>query len=249
MTSPDSEASDPEGLDEQDIETLEEPDPNPSGVSYKGTDFDVKGLCAASTEATLWYLRSGIQEINPSRQHAFSGFCVDPSADGPFYRVPSSGISIPGIFLVRQADKRYLVLDGQQRLSTLAAFYAGIHDKREFALHNVANDFKALTYETLPAELRRTLDSTFIQATIVETDGSTESLDAVYQVFERLNSGGRSSLLTRYGLPFMLVPSSSFLPPLMTIPRGGSYTVVGRPGYATRKWSCGSSHLCVARYL
>ena len=53
---------------------------------------------------------------------------------------------IPGIFLVRQADKRYLVLDGQQRLSTLAAFYSGFHDRREFALHNVADEFKGLTY-------------------------------------------------------------------------------------------------------
>ena len=100
------------------------------------------------------------------------------------------GYPIPGIFLVRQADRRYLVLDGQQRLTTLAAFYNGIHDGREFALHNVADEFDGLTYRTLSDELRRTLDSTFIQATIVETDGSTESLDSVYQVFERLNSGG-----------------------------------------------------------
>ena len=100
------------------------------------------------------------------------------------------GYPIPGIFLVQQADRRYLVLDGQQRLTTLAAFYAGMHEGREFALRNVAKEFEGLTYRTLPDELRRTLDSTFIQATIVETDGSTDSLDSVYQVFERLNSGG-----------------------------------------------------------
>ena len=100
------------------------------------------------------------------------------------------GYPIPGIFLVQQADRRYLVLDGQQRLTTLAAFYAGMHDGREFVLRNVAKEFEGLTYRTLPDELRRTLDSTFIQATIVETDGSTDSLDSVYQVFERLNSGG-----------------------------------------------------------
>lgn len=47
-----------------------------------------------------------------------------------------------------------------------------------------------MTYETLPDDLRRTFDDTFIQATIVSTDGSTESLEAIYQIFERLNSGG-----------------------------------------------------------
>jgi hypothetical protein len=191
MTSPDSEASDPEGLDEQDIETLEEPDPNPSGVSYKGTDFDVEGLVRRLNRGDVvvpTFGHSGDQPIETARFQR--GFVWTRPQMDRFIESLLLEYPIPGIFLVRQADKRYLVLDGQQRLSTLAAFYAGIHDKREFALHNVANDFKALTYETLPAELRRTLDSTFIQATIVETDGSTESLDAVYQVFERLNSGG-----------------------------------------------------------
>jgi len=33
------------------------------------------------------------------------------------------GYPIPGIFLVQQSDKRYLVLDGQQRLTTLTKYY------------------------------------------------------------------------------------------------------------------------------
>jgi len=100
------------------------------------------------------------------------------------------GYPIPGIFLVQQTDRRYLVLDGQQRLRTLAAFYDGVVNKKEFSLQTVAQPFRGLTYKTLTKEQRRELDNTFIQATIVQTDGSTTSLDAVYQVFERLNSGG-----------------------------------------------------------
>jgi hypothetical protein len=100
------------------------------------------------------------------------------------------GYPVPGIMLVQQNDRRYLVLDGQQRLRTLAFFYSGVHDKVEFALKNVASQFKDLTYASLPAELKRTLDNTFLQATIVKTDGRAASLEAVYQIFERLNSGG-----------------------------------------------------------
>jgi hypothetical protein len=100
------------------------------------------------------------------------------------------GFPIPGIILVQQLDKRFLVLDGQQRLRTLAAFYGGVYARKEFALQYVAPEFRGLTYRTLSAEQKRTLDSTFIQATIVQTDDTVESLDAVYQVFERLNSGG-----------------------------------------------------------
>jgi hypothetical protein len=57
-------------------------------------------------------------------------------------------------------------------------------------LNAVGERFQGLSYGSLSAEQKRTLDNTFIQATIVRTDGTSESLDAVYQVFERLNSGG-----------------------------------------------------------
>ncbi len=81
------------------------------------------------------------------------------------------GYPIPGIFLVKQPDKRYLLLDGQQRLSTLHHFEEGIHDTREFSLRNVTEEFKRLTYKTLPDDPQRQLDNTFIQAIIVTRDG------------------------------------------------------------------------------
>jgi hypothetical protein len=116
------------------------------------------------------------------------------------------GFPIPGIILVQQVDKRYLVLDGQQRLRTLKAFYDGVHNKKEFSLENVAKDFKGLTYKSLTPELKRQLDNTFIQATIVRTDGSKSSLEAIYQVFERLNSGGTQ--LTPHEIRIALYPGA-----------------------------------------
>lgn len=100
------------------------------------------------------------------------------------------GFPIPAIMFVQQTDRRYLVLDGQQRLRTLQDFYAGEHRGREFRLANVAAELRDLSYATLSEPQRRTLDNTFIQATIVRSDGSEDALDAIYQIFERLNSGG-----------------------------------------------------------
>jgi hypothetical protein len=54
----------------------------------------------------------------------------------------------------------------------------------------VADEFKGLTYKTLPDDLRRQFENTFIQAIIVTSDGSKESMNSVYNIFERLNSGG-----------------------------------------------------------
>src|SRR5260370_350703 len=44
------------------------------------------------------------------------------------------GYPVPGIFLVRQADKRLLVLDGAQRLETVRSFYSGVFRKQAFTL-------------------------------------------------------------------------------------------------------------------
>lgn len=100
------------------------------------------------------------------------------------------GFPIPGVFFVRQKDKRYLVLDGQQRLETLRAFYDGKHAGQLFILKHVSDEFKGLSYEELEPSARRLIDNAFIQATVVDTDGTSKSLNSVYQIFERLNSGG-----------------------------------------------------------
>jgi hypothetical protein len=171
----------------------EEPDPNPEPVSYTGTDFDVEGLVRRLDRGDIVIPTYGLDEEEgediETRRFQRQFVWRRPQMDR-FIESRLLGYPIPGIFLVQQADRRYLVLDGQQRLKTLSAFYAGLHANRVFELGAVGDRFKGLTYSKLSPEQKRTLDNTFIQATIVRTDGSIESLDAVYQVFERLNSGG-----------------------------------------------------------
>lgn len=100
------------------------------------------------------------------------------------------GMPVPGIFLVQQSDKRLLVLDGQQRLLTLAAFYAGVLNKKEFSLENVQNKFQGLTYKTLDDGSRRMLDDSIIHATVIKKTQESDDLSSIYSLFERLNSGG-----------------------------------------------------------
>lgn len=100
------------------------------------------------------------------------------------------GFPVPGIFLVQQNNKRLLVLDGQQRLLTLAAFYAGLLNKKEFALEYVQKDYQGITYKTMDAETRRTLDDAIVHATVIRKTKNAQDLSSVYSLFERLNSGG-----------------------------------------------------------
>jgi hypothetical protein len=177
-------------LDTVDFRELDEAYPEPEQITYTGTDFDVEGLVRRLSRGDIVIPTFG--HGDPTVESA--GFQRDfvwrkPQMDR-FIESLLLGYPVPGIFLVQQRDKRYLVLDGQQRLRTLAHFYDGTFGTRVFSLQNVADPFKALTYKTLDDQLRRTLDNTFIQAIVVQTDGTPASLEAVYQIFERLNSGG-----------------------------------------------------------
>ncbi|MFJ2672844.1 DUF262 domain-containing protein [Streptomyces sp. NPDC087525] len=197
---------DEDALTLEEKEDLAAAEPEAEPVTYTGTDFDVEGLVRRLERGDI---------VIPTFGHGDDSLEVAGFQRGFVWRRPQMdrfiesllmGYPIPGIMLVQQVDRRYLVLDGQQRLRTLGAFYQGIHATKEFGLENVADEFKGLTYRTLSPEQRRQLDNTFIQATIVKTDGSNESLEAIYQVFERLNSGGTQ--LTPHEIRIALYPGA-----------------------------------------
>lgn len=188
-------------MDEQDLdevvplEELEDEvaaDPDPVDISYSTTDFDVDGLVRRMQRDDILIPTFGEDLDDPPIETArFQRPLVwTKNQMDRFIESLLLGYPIPGIFLVRQLDNRYLVLDGQQRLRTLRAYTEGIAFKREFSLRNVADRFKGLTYKSMSRELKRKLDNTFLQATIVQSSTNPGALDAIYQVFERLNSGG-----------------------------------------------------------
>ena len=113
------------------------------------------------------------------------------------------GLPVPGVFLSKDEEsKRHLVIDGQQRLTTLEMFYNErfVPTDRTFALSKVQPDFEGKTYSTLPPEDRRTLDDAVLHATIVRQDNPTEDRSSIYHVFERLNTGGTSLTPRRFAL-------------------------------------------------
>jgi hypothetical protein len=100
---------------------------------------------------------------------------------------------VPGIFLVEQPNRKYLVLDGQQRLKTLQDFVNGTDSitERSFRLQSVSEDgpFLKKTFKELSEPDQNLLLNTFIQVTVV-VPRVPGHLQGVYQLFERINSGG-----------------------------------------------------------
>jgi hypothetical protein len=100
------------------------------------------------------------------------------------------GLPVPGIFLVRDRTNKLLVLDGQQRLRTLQYFYSGVVEEKRYRLKYAQEPFSGKTYDELDEEDRRRLDDSIIHATVLRQEQPSGSQNAVYSIFERLNTGG-----------------------------------------------------------
>ncbi|WP_291314445.1 DUF262 domain-containing protein [Corynebacterium sp. UBA2622] len=177
-------------LTREEIEDLEFPAAQPPTVTYAGQDFDVEGLVRRLDRGDIVIPSFGETADDIETAGFQRGFVWRKPQMDRFVESLLLGFPIPGIFLVRQGDGRMLVLDGQQRLRTLSHFYDGLFSGREFSLNYVSETFRGLTYRNLPAELRRKLDNTFMQTVIVTAQPDADNMDAIYQIFERLNSGG-----------------------------------------------------------
>lgn len=172
------------------IEDIDEQDAVPTElapISYFGADFDVHGLVRRYNQGAIVVptFDPSVDIPDPNAQPFQRGRVWRKAQKDRFIESLLLGYPVPGIFLVEQPGKKYLVLDGQQRLTTLSTFY-----ENKFRLDGVDASYSGLSYDSLPDEDRRKLDDTFIQAVIIRAPETKEDYESVYQIFERLNSGG-----------------------------------------------------------
>jgi len=101
------------------------------------------------------------------------------------------GLPVPAIFLSREPQsQKLMVIDGQQRLQSLKKFYDGLFRGREFGLRGVQREFDGATYKNLSPEDKRRLDDAIIHAIVVNQEGPENDQSALYNLFERINTGG-----------------------------------------------------------
>ena len=101
------------------------------------------------------------------------------------------GLPVPGVFLSKENESgRLLIVDGQQRMLSIANFYKGIFGEKKFRLKNVQPDLEGLTYEELKEADRNRLDDSILHATVIKQDTPSDDESSIYMVFERLNTGG-----------------------------------------------------------
>jgi hypothetical protein len=121
-------------------------------------------------------------------------FVWDVKDDSRFIESLLLGLPVPGIFLSKESDTgKLLVVDGQQRLQSLRYFYDGTWEPsaKEFRLKRVQDELEGRTYATLRDEDRRKLDDAILHAIIFKQDEPSADESSVYEVFQRLNTGGK----------------------------------------------------------
>ncbi|MBF0553198.1 MAG: DUF262 domain-containing protein [Nitrospirae bacterium] len=132
--------------------------------------------------------------IIPVFQRGYVWTQVDASS---FIETLLLGLPVPGIFLSRERNsKKYLVIDGQQRLLSLQYFVDGIFRTgtvkgSAFSLKKVQEKYKDATYRTLDADDRTRLNDSIIHATIIQQDDPKDDDSSIFYIFQRLNKYGR----------------------------------------------------------
>lgn len=98
-------------------------------------------------------------------------------------------LPIPPIFLFESEYNRYEVMDGQQRLSSILAFY---QNRLKLTGLEHWKELHGKQYSDLPPKLQRGLDRRRISAVVLQTPAaSTRTTELRRIVFERLNTGGQ----------------------------------------------------------
>ena len=101
------------------------------------------------------------------------------------------GLPIPQVFLYRErTSPKLIVVDGHQRLGTIAHFYCGkFPDGRGFRLRGVNSMWEGKAYCDLVEDDQLTLDDSTLRAIVIRQIQPNDN-SSIYQIFERLNTGG-----------------------------------------------------------
>lgn len=100
------------------------------------------------------------------------------------------GLPVPGTFLYREKNKPgYLIIDGQQRITSVIRFIKGTFEEQVFRLRNVDERYEGKRFVDLSEAEQFRLKGTVLRATIIQQINPNDDT-SIYHVFERLNTGG-----------------------------------------------------------
>ncbi|EJP74751.1 MULTISPECIES: DUF262 domain-containing protein [Campylobacter] len=152
-------------------------------ISYKLTSY---GMDLPAD--VLFYRYQGKQMYLPDFQR---NYVWNKKQASKFIESLLLGLPIPGIFLYKEKNEKMLILDGYQRIESLARYRNNLFENNNFKLSGVNEIFNNRNYQELSDREQNKINNSIIHATIIQADDPEDkNYHAVYEVFERLNTGG-----------------------------------------------------------
>lgn len=107
------------------------------------------------------------------------------------------GLPIPSIFLAKQEDEKLLIIDGYQRIKSVYDFVTGIFtgDGKVFKLTNskkINQRWRGKSFSELSEIEQRRINKATIHSIIFAQKKPVDKNTGMYQVFERINTSGRT---------------------------------------------------------
>ncbi len=100
------------------------------------------------------------------------------------------GLPVPPVFLYRAADKKaFLIIDGQQRIKSAVDFQKGIFGDKKFTLKGVANQWQGKSFDELEEADKFQIENAVLRGIVIQQTNPNDN-KSIYQIFERLNTGG-----------------------------------------------------------
>lgn len=109
------------------------------------------------------------------------------------------GLPVPSIFLAKTQDEKLLIVDGYQRIMTVHDYVRGIFttDEKVFKLtrsNRINQRWRGKAFAELSDIEQRKIKNTTIHAIIFVQDKPVAGNTSLFQVFERINTSGRTLL-------------------------------------------------------
>lgn len=153
-------------------------------ISSWGADLSFRELISMYEEDEL---------VKPELQRKYVWDKVEASR---FIESILLGLPVPSIFLAQSGSQK-LIVDGYQRIMTVYDYVRGIFstDKKVFRLSNsdkINARWRNKAFSELSTDDQRKIKSTTIHAIIFEQKKPENDDTSLYQVFERINTSGRT---------------------------------------------------------
>lgn len=153
-------------------------------ISSWGADLSFRELISMYEEDEL---------VKPELQRKYVWDKVEASR---FIESILLGLPVPSVFLAQSGSQK-LIVDGYQRIMTVYDYLRGIFstDKKVFRLSNsekINARWRNKAFSELSTDDQRKIKSTTIHAIIFEQKKPENDGTSLYQVFERINTSGRT---------------------------------------------------------